>query len=203
MLINYVSALKAMSILHNLPFQVFEHPKVKYFLKAVKINCSLKVCQKHVIDISTFQCLISLVESSSNGITYKAMFLVSYFGFFRLSNLIPHAVSDFDPTRHFAAGDVIFTKHNVKMILKWSKTIQTRDQVKLITLPRLDSDICPFMALRCMLQVFTPADMDPLFQCSTSKGTQVPRWLIRIGFRLKIYSSMAPGRQTASGVTLR
>ena len=131
-----------MSILYNLPFEAFEHPKVKYFLKAVRINSPLKVSQKHVIDIVTLQCLISLVESFSNGIIYKAMFLVSYFGFFCLSNLVPHAVKDFD-------------------------------KVKVITLPRLDCPICPFLALQSVFQLFHPADMDPLFQCFASKGIKV------------------------------
>ena len=162
-----------MSILYNLPFEAFEDPKVKYFLKAVRINCPLKVSQKHVIDIVTLQCLISLVESFSNGITYKAMFLVSYFGFFCLSNLVPHAVKDFDPTCQFAGRDLIFTNSNVKMVLKWSKTIQNRDKVKVITLPRLDCPICPFLALQSVFQLFHPADMDPLFQCFTSKGIKV------------------------------
>ena len=38
---------------------------------------------------------------------------------------------------------------------------------------------------------------------SIVSDVQVPHWLIRTGFRLKIYSSMAPGCRTASGVTLR
>ena len=82
MLNNYVSALKAMCILYNLPFNVFDHPKIKYFMKAVGINSPLRVPQKHTIYIPTLQRLISLVESFRDGITYKAMFLLSYFVFF-------------------------------------------------------------------------------------------------------------------------
>ena len=59
--------------------------------------------------------------------------------FFRLSNLAPHAISEFDPSRHFTVADLIFEKNQVTLLLKWSKTIQTRDQVRLITLPQLKS----------------------------------------------------------------
>ena len=45
--------------------------------------------------------------------------------------------------------------------------------MKLITRPRLDSSICPIRALRGVFELFNPSDMDPLFQCLTSKGIQV------------------------------
>ena len=43
MIANYVSAIKALFILYDLPFTVLEHRKVKYFLKALKINRPLSV----------------------------------------------------------------------------------------------------------------------------------------------------------------
>ena len=49
------------------------------------------------------------------------------FRFFRLSNLAPHAISEFDPSRHFTVADLFFEKKQVTLLLKWSKTIQTRD----------------------------------------------------------------------------
>ena len=39
------------------------------------------------------------------------------------------------------------------MLLKWTKTIQSHGQVKLITLPRLGSSICPYGALRDIIQL--------------------------------------------------
>ena len=82
MLSNYVSALKAMFMLHNLPSVDFDHPQIRYFLKAARINRPLAVTQKHVLDISTLKRLIVLVSKLHNGVVYKTMFLVGSFGFF-------------------------------------------------------------------------------------------------------------------------
>ena len=35
---NYVSALKAKFVLYDLSYTVLEHPKIRYFVKALKIN---------------------------------------------------------------------------------------------------------------------------------------------------------------------
>ena len=118
MLNNYVSALKTMSVVHNINFKVFSHPQIMYYLKSVRVNRSMSVPRRNIIDIPTLMRLISLVSYLKNAITFKALFLVAYFGFFRLSNLVPHAVRDFDPFRYFAAGDVFFENNTVKLLLK-------------------------------------------------------------------------------------
>ena len=173
MLSNYVSALKAMSVVHNMNFTLFDHPQVKYYLKAVEINRPLAVPKRNIIDIPTLKRLISLVSSLKNAATLRALFLVAYFGFFRLSNLVPHVAHEFDPSRHFAGGDVFFGKSTVKLLLKWSKTLQYRNQVKVISLPRLDSSICPYRALQDVLRTFSPSAMEPLFLCHTPHGRRV------------------------------
>ena len=173
MLSNYVSALKAMSMVHNINFTLFDHPQVKYYLKAVKINRPLAVPKRNVIDIPTLKRFISLVSTLKNALTLRALFLVAYFGFFRLSNLVPHVARDFDPSRHFAGGDVFFGKTTVKLLLKWSKTLQYRNQAKVISLPKLDSSICPYRALQDLINFFSPTAMEPLFLCHTGRGCQV------------------------------
>ena len=174
MIANYVSALKAMSIIYSLPHDPFDHPQVKYFIKSIKANRPLIISKKNVMDIPTLVQLIECCSGVSNSKTFKAIFLTAFFGFFRLSNLAPHAVREFDPTRHFTGGDVFFSKQNVRLLLKWSKTIQHRDSVRVITLPRLKSlSICPYTALKNMIKLYSPSSMEPLFQCYTNHGWQV------------------------------
>ena len=60
------------------------------------------------------------------------------------------------------------------MLLKWSKTLQFNDQVKVITLPRLKSlSICPYAALKQVFRLYAPSGNQPLFQCLTHHGYQV------------------------------
>ena len=173
MIANYLSAIKAMFILYNIPAGVLDHQRIKYYTKSIKITRTISVPHRNVMDIPAWQRLINLVDTCHNGQTYKAMFLVGYFGFFRLSNLASHTIKEFDPSRHFAGGDVFFGKREVRLILKWSKTLQPRDQVKVITLPKLGSAIYPYGALKGIFHCYNPGSMDPLFQIEVNHKFQV------------------------------
>ena len=107
MLANYVSAIKACFILYDLPFQVLDHPKVKYFIKAVKITRPPVVKYHNIIPISVLVDLSLACDSLTSEKIYKAVLLLGFFAFLRLSNLAPHSVVAFDYTRHFAGHDVI------------------------------------------------------------------------------------------------
>ena len=99
------------------------------------------------------------------------MFLTGFFGFLRLSNLSPHSAATFDPTRHLTGSDVFFTKNFVKLLIKWSKTIQTRDRVEILTLPRLmDPELCPRLALKALFDLYHMSSSSSLFQIFTRNG---------------------------------
>ena len=68
-----------------------------------------------------------------HGEVLTAISLLGFFGFLRLSNLAPHSLASFDHTRHLTGEDVFFTKKFLKVIIKWSKTMQTRDRVQCLT----------------------------------------------------------------------
>ena len=165
MLANHISACKAKFTMYGLQFHLWDHPNVKYFLKSVKINRSIVVNKKHIIDLDMLNHIIKHCDTLYLGVVFKAVFLLAFFGFLRLSNITPHSLTSFDSSRHLCAGDLIFTKKFLKVILKWSKTIQARDKVHLITLPRVrGSKLCPFNACRQAMALYSPDSNDPLFQ---------------------------------------
>ena len=86
MLANYVSAIKANFILYDLPFQVLDHPKVKYFIKAVKINRPPALKSHNIISISMLIDLSLACDVFPYGQVYKATVLLGFFAFLRLSN---------------------------------------------------------------------------------------------------------------------
>ena len=81
MLANYVSAIKASFILYNLPFQVLDHPRVKYFIKAVKINRPPALKTHNVISISMLIKLSLACDDIPSGQVYKATLLLGFFAF--------------------------------------------------------------------------------------------------------------------------
>ena len=171
MVANYISAIKANLTLYHLNFSICDHPNVKYFIRSLRINRPLSVVYHNIIDIPMLKRISRLALTFKQGRIYKAIFLTGFFAFLRLSNLCPHSLATFDPSRHLTGADLIFTKSFVKVILKWSKTIQTRDSVQVITLPRLtDQDLCPRAALKYLKKYYSFTDQSPLFQSYGSGG---------------------------------
>ena len=104
--------------LHDFPIHVFDKPKVKLFLRSVQINRPLALSQKAIISSDMLLDIVLTCDRMYMGQVYKAVYLVAFFSFIRLSNFVPHRLSDFDPSRHLAVGDVIFDPPGVKLIIK-------------------------------------------------------------------------------------
>ena len=128
-----------MFILFHLDQLVLEDPKIKYFIKFVRINRPLSFTHRNIMDLDTLRKFVYWCAHSYMGIVYKAVFLTAFYGFLRPSNLAPHSRLSFDPSRHITAGDVIFAKKIVKIILKWSETNQNRNSAHVLSLPKLRS----------------------------------------------------------------
>ena len=174
MISNHISAIRAMFVMYDLPYGVWNHPKIKYFVKSTKMTRPIALPKRNIINLNTLKSIIAATQKYSNSQVYKAVFLTAFFGFFRLCNIAPHAVGEFDSTRHFTGGDVFFTNKEVQLLLKWSKTIQYRDEYKIISLPKLGaSTICPYRALRNIMDLYKSDGQSPLFQIRTMVGWQV------------------------------
>ena len=170
MVANYVSAIRASFVMYDLPYLVLDHPKVKYFLKSLRINRPVVVMPHNIITISRLIDISLACDLVTSPQVLGAAFLLGFFAFFRLSNLVPHAVGEFDFTRHLTGDDIFFTSKYAK-VLKWSKTIQTRDRVQCLTLPKLSNrSICPYTALRQFFKLYPMSGVTPLFQIQKSQG---------------------------------
>ena len=174
MIANHISAAKAHFVMNNLDYSVWCHKNVKYFLKSMKLTRPVKLPNRNVMDVQTLSKLINLCDSIYMGKIFKAVFLLGFFGFLRLSNIAPHSLSTFDPTHHLTAGDVIFSKSFMKVVLKWSKTNQFRDRVHILSLPRIKgSNLCPHNACRAALKLYAPLPHEPLFQFPINQSWKV------------------------------
>ena len=171
MIENYVSAIKANFVLYDLPYTVLEHPKIRYFIKALKITRPMSLRSHNIITISKLADISAACSNITFGVVYQAVFLMGFFAFLRLSNLAPHAIASFDHTRHLTGKDIFFTKKFAKVLIKWSKTMQTREKVQCITLPKLKSPLlCPYKALKALYQLYSMSSSTSLFQIQTASG---------------------------------
>ena len=132
-----LAGITAQFIVHNLDTSPFQHQQLQYFYKSTEINRPLQPRNHTYIDIDLLTSVISLCDAFPDSLVYKTLLLVAFFSFLRLSNLLPDTVQSFDPTRQLARGDVLFTSEGATLLIKWSKTLQSRTDIRTIPIPWL------------------------------------------------------------------
>lgn len=81
----------------------------------------------------------------------RALFLVAFFSFLRISNLVPHKLSDIANPQacHLTPSNVTFTSQGALLRITHTKTIQFRERQLEIPLPCIPgSPLCPVTALK-------------------------------------------------------
>ena len=190
---NHLSAIKAKLSLSGIPVHMCEDPRIKYFQRAMTIHRPFKVHLEKIIDIETLQLLVLTCDSTYMGQLFKAVYTLVFFSFLRLSNLVPHISHNFSPLYHLARGDIFVAHPGMQVLIKWCKTMQTRNVVKCLKITSLGANpICPVTAVKNLLAITPGANNDPLFQYKTTSGwvpfteTQVRRHFNLILKRLNL-----------------
>ena len=140
---NHISAgklqnyLTAMHIVNGLETVSFKDERLPLFLKASRIQRPFKPRILAHLDISLLDHLIMQFEKFQSPVVFKSLYLLMFFSFLRLSNVLPHSIAKFDYTRQLARADVIFGTSGAVLLIKWSKTMQNRRDFVTILLPDL------------------------------------------------------------------
>ena len=171
---NHLSMLKHFFAMFNWHTVCLTTRKVHLFLKSVQVNASIKVRIKGVFTVKMLEQLIKKSRKFQNGQTFAALFLTAFFGFFRLSTLVPNNLHAFDKTRFPIKNDLIWAKPGAHIIITCSKTMQASDKVQIVQLPSLGNlEICPIKALKWVMAHIPQGSQQPLFQIYTRKGWQI------------------------------
>ena len=161
---NYLSAIKAYFNVLGLDVAIFQDMRVKYYQKAVQLSTPMNVRLRKIIDIPLLSKIVEQCNFTYMGQVFKALYLLAFYSFLRMSNLVPHSMASFSPLRQLAQGDVIFKPGKIVVLVKWSKTMQFSKDVKLITVPKIPgSPLCPVTAISDLLLLTPRGSNLPLF----------------------------------------
>ena len=115
---NYMSAIRAMFIVHGLNTHPFKDERIPLYIKSLKINAVFQPKTIKLISIEILQQIVAVCSGLQYPMVYKALYLFCFFSFMRLSNVLPHSSASFDITRHLTHGDVIFGQQFATVIVK-------------------------------------------------------------------------------------
>ena len=168
---SYVSVLRHYFRLYDIQTLPLDHRKIQLFVKSVSINSSYMPQLKANITTPLLIKIAKACDRLKHGFLYKTIFLVAYFGFLHLSNMVPPSSSTFDPSRHFLIGDVIFGSPGAHVIVKWGKAMQGSNKHQVVQLPSLPSSpLCLVSALKFLLSSIKAPPSSPLFLIPSPTG---------------------------------
>ena len=160
----YLSSVRSMASLYNLPLQPFSHPALTRLLRSISLTSHFAPTPRGVFDIPTLYNISMSCDTRDDPHLYRAIFLVAFYGFLRMSNIAPHSSKNFSQHHHFLRQDVIFGPPGAHLILKWTKTMQDRKSHHIIQLPTISNKyLCPVQALTALLKSRDLPPQAPLF----------------------------------------
>ena len=183
---NHMAAVRAYHIIYQLPTAPFTDQSIQLFQKSLKINASFKPINRSPLTIELLFQIIQKCQLLPSTVIFVPLYLLTFFSFLRISNILPHSTTSFDKTRQLARADIILQAQGAVILVKWSKTIQNRRDVATVSIPALgESPLCPIKALRTMFQKIPGSDNDPLFLVPKPRGlipltVQLPGNILRM-----------------------
>ena len=95
-----------------------------------------------------------LNHNNQEHVVFWAICITGFFLLFRKSNLIPDTKNGFEPGKQLRKSDIVFTKNNAVVGIRWAKNEQFSRELLTFPLPRLgNSVLCPVQAIKRVFQV--------------------------------------------------
>ena len=161
---TYISAIKAKLTDFGCNCAIWSHPRVNLMLRACSRTVAIFNEPKHVLTPHILTAIINRLNVHALGSMYKALFLLAFHGFLRISNLLPTSQTSNQTHRHLTRGDVSITHPGVKVFIKWSKTLQANRDTRILPLASIPgSPLCPMQAVNHINQTYPVSKHCPFF----------------------------------------
>ena len=171
---NYMTVLKHFFLIYNLDSSVLENRRLKLAIRSVSHNAPLSFRIKGIFTVNKLRQLVMAIEGIPNESIYKAVMLLGFFGFYRLSSLVPPSRASYSTSRYPTHGDIIWGAPGAHLVTKCTKSMQTSGHSQVVQLPVLkDRLICPVTALKAIVSNRQSHRDLPLFTITNQGSTQV------------------------------
>ena len=173
---NYLSSIHTAAIKYNLQVQHTTSHLLTRFIRSISnsINSSFAPTPRGVFEIKTMYHISRACDSLPDPHLFRAVFLTAYFAFLRMSNIAPHSIKQFEPSKHFLRQGTIFGDPGVHLIVKWTKTLQDHTAHHIVQLSELHNPyLCLVRALRVLSSSRPLPPSAPFFATICPPHTQI------------------------------
>ena len=188
---NYISGLKTVHNLLGLDVSSFSSFPLQLTLRALDKTLRHFPQKKLAITIPLLRSLVGSTMPSEVGpiqaIVFRALCLLLFTTFLRISSVLPVSGHLFDHTRHLTPRDVLLGTETGWVVVKWAKAHQLASQAYPVQINSTsDKTLCPVTALGALLAIHPQLDGGaPLFFMPGGRGclpltiSQAGVWLTR------------------------
>lgn len=111
-----------------------------------------------------------------------AFALVMFFGMLRRANVLSSNQISFDPSKHLRRRDLLFFPWGIKLVIRWSKTIQFKQRTLELPMIRIPNHpLCPVQAVTLAFKQTSGASPDgPAFMTRENKPLKATTFIATI-----------------------
>ena len=110
---------------------------LKLAIRSVAHNAPLSFWVKGIFTVEKLKHLMRSMDGIPDEPVFKAVMLFGFFGFYRLSKLVPPSKAAFSASRFLTHGHVVWGPPGAHIITKCTKSMQTSGHSQVVQLPRL------------------------------------------------------------------
>ena len=93
---------------------------------------------KGILQIQDLANILNACKKFAYPLLFQTLYLFAFFGFFRISNLVPTSTVVYNLAKHLSRNDVFVVSDGLVVLVKWSKTMQASNQGSYVILPRFN-----------------------------------------------------------------
>ena len=138
---NYLASIWNMATTYGIEHSQLDNHNATRYIRSISINSTFRPTPRGIFDIPTLYQISLSCDLLSDPCLYRAIFLTSFYGFMRMSNIAPHSAKQFSVDRHFLRQDVIFGSPGAHLVVKWTKTLEDHRSHHVIQLPEISNSL--------------------------------------------------------------
>lgn len=145
---QYLNIIRILNVSAGYANPLDDNYDLRCVLRGIRRSIGDSVTRKTPITPALLLDILSTLNLESTlDSAFWAAALVSFYGMLRRSNVSVPSANNFDTTRTLLRSDFKFSDEGILLTVRWTKTIQFKERVLKIPLPRTNNALCPFLAV--------------------------------------------------------
>ena len=168
-LMGYISGVKTLHKLLDLPINQFSDIELKLALRGLQRNNTHIPKQAPPITPQILHDVYDLLDmDNEEDVIFWAVVLIGFFLLLRKCNLVPDTGASFNPDKQLKRSDLSIEPDHIKVTLRWTKNAQFGNKPLRFVLPRIEGSVlCPVSAILAVLSLVEGNPNDSLFKKSS------------------------------------